>query len=156
MMKIENILKTVELFYLIRELDYYDDNLVLKISSFNEEEKEYITYFKKLIDNFKYTQKFYTFTFNYQKFNYAEIFIHRLNKHNKLCLHINVEYDYDYDTDESKIKIFRYDLTLYDIIKIIKEYHNKNRNNKHILTFKNIKQEPVIDILLELKGIYKR
>lgn len=156
MMKIENILKTVELFYLIRELDYYDDNLVLKIRSFNEEEKEYIKYVKKLINNFKYTQKFYTFTFNYQKFNYTEIFIHRLNKHHKLCIHINVEYDYDYDTDEIKMKIFRYDLTFYDIIKIIKDYHKKNRNNKHILTFKNIKQEPVIDILLELKGIYKR
>lgn len=156
MRKIENILKTVELFYLIRELDYYDDNLVLKIRSFNEEEKEYIKYVKKLIDNFKYTQKFYTFTFNYQKFNYAEIFIHRLNKYNKLCLHINVGYDYDYEIDETKMKIFRYDLTFYDIIKIIKDYHKKNRNNKHQLTFKNIKLEPVIDILLELKGIYKR
>lgn len=156
MRKIENILKTVELFYLIRELDYYEDNIVLKIRSFNEEEKEYIKYVKKLIDNFKYTQKFYTFTFNYQKFNYAKIFIHRLNKYNKLCLHINIEYDYDYDIDETKMKIFRYDLTFYDIIKIIKDYHKKNRNNKHQLTFKNIKLEPIIDILLELKGIYKR
>ena len=125
MMKIENILKTVELFYLIRELDYYDDNLVLKIRSFNEEEKKYIKYVKKLIDNFKYTQNFYTFTFNNMKFNYSNIFIHRLNKHNKLCLHINVEYDYDYDTDETKMKIFRYNLTFYDIIKIIKDYHKK-------------------------------
>ena len=113
-------------------------------------------YVKKLIDNFKYTQNFYTFTFNYQKFNYAEIFLHRINKHNKLCMHINVGYDYNYNTDETKIKIFRYDLTFYDIIKIIKDYHKKNRNNKHKITYKNLKNESILDILLELKGIYKR
>lgn len=152
-------LKNVELYYLIRELTYYDENIVLLIKYFYEFELEFINDFKKyiyqrLIYNYKYS-----FVFNYNTYRMVELFIHPLNKINKkniIHFHINIHYNIQDSTEQDELKIFRYYLTFYDIVKAVTLYHKKYRTNTQKINFETIEYTQILDILLAQNGIYKK
>jgi len=152
-------LKNVELYYLIRELTYYDENIVLLIKYFYEFELEFINDFKKyiyqrLIYNYKYS-----FVFNYNTYRMVELFIHPLNKKNKqniIHFHINIHYNIQDSTEQDELKIFRYYLTFYDIVKAVTLSHKKYRTKTQKINFETIEYTQILDILLAQNGIYKK
>ena len=64
-------MKTIELYYLITELTYYDENIVLIIKYYYEFELKFIEKFKEYI-SYRSCYLYdchYSFLFNYNKYN---------------------------------------------------------------------------------------
>ena len=87
------MLKLVELYYLIKELNYYDDNIVRIIKYFYEFELEFINKFKSFILTFnQLNTNFYSYIHTFYKYKYCKIFLHNLNyKEDDLIIGFNKE-----------------------------------------------------------------
>lgn len=149
-------MKTIELYYLIKELNYYEENIIIIIKYYYEFELEFIKKFKQYIFYpYSIYHHTYEFIWNYNKYKNIKLFLHSLTKNNIVCFHMNVHYNIN-DEDDSKLKIFRYNLSFYEIVKAVILYHKKNRTNTNPINFENIKYQTILDILLERNGIYKK
>ena len=153
------MLKLIELHYLIKELNFYDDNIVQLIKYFYEFELEFISKFKSFISTFNlHNRNFYSYIYKYYKYKYCKIFLHNLNYGiNNVCFHINIYYD---DSNERKTLILRQNLNFHEIIEYMILYYKKYRKNysvKNVVNdLNNYNFNKITNILLQQKNIYKQ
>lgn len=153
------MLKLVELYYLIKELNYYDDNIVRIIKYFYEFELEFINKFKSFILTFnQLNTNFYSYIHTFYKYKYCKIFLHNLNyKRDTVCFHINIYFN---DGSQKKSLILENYLNLQQIIKHMNNYYKQCRTvdstKKVINDLKLFNFNKIINILLQQKNIYKQ
>jgi len=157
---------TIELHYLIKELTYYDENIVSLIKYFYEFELEFMHKFKTFI--FKSYINLYAYSYIGTSSTYdcykITLFLYktRVYKKNYILFRINIYY---YATNNffgnsalsglSEVcQKFKYDLSFYDIVKAVILDHMHNGSNTQKINFGQITYKRILDILLEQNSIY--
>ena len=153
------MLSIVELFYLIKELNYYENNIIIKIKYFYEFELDFIENFKEFLNKQYYLlYNSYSFSKGNYKYNDSRLNIHPLFKLKKIVFTVNIKYNFctvnEKEIYEEKILIIK--LSLYDIVNIILLSYKKNNKNKKRINFEKISYENILDKILESKFIYKK
>lgn len=142
----------IELYYLIKILNNYEEGIIEKIKYFYEYELEFIQKFKKYILH-KSNYVSYSYIKGLFQYNDVVVHIHSIPSINYI-VKFNIHLLYNQCSQELNIY---YNLNFYRIIKIILIYLKKNRNYIYRKNdIMNINQNKLFDILLEQQQIYKK
>jgi hypothetical protein len=146
------MLTIIELYYLIKLLNDYEEGIIDKIKYFYEYELEFIQKCKKYI---LYKSDFISYCYikNFMQYNYVKLHIHCVPSTN--CI-IKFNIHLVYDNEFQELNIY-YNLNFYQIIKIILKYFKKNKNYIYKKNdIMDINEKNLFDILLEKQSIYKK